>query len=83
MPAKALFKPYRRESRPGAALAGIGIAMLPNVQISEDIRAGRLVPLLADYSLPQRPMHLLYHQDHYRSPKLRSFIDFAVEAFGN
>ncbi|WP_447928749.1 LysR family transcriptional regulator [Vreelandella sp. EE27] len=66
-----------------AALAGIGIAMLPNVQISEDIRAGRLIPLLAHYSLPQRPMHLLYHQDHYRSPKLRSFIDFAVEALGS
>ena len=29
--------------------------------------------------LPRRPMHLLYGQDRYRLPKLRAFVDFALE----
>ncbi len=27
-------------------------------------------------------MHLLYPQDRYKLPKLRSFVAFAVRAFG-
>ncbi|WP_049622324.1 LysR family transcriptional regulator [Frateuria defendens] len=72
-------------SAPGlrrAALSGLGIAMLPNALVGEDLRRGTLVPLLAGYRLPTRPMHLLYPQDRYKLPKLRSFVAFAVRAFG-
>jgi DNA-binding transcriptional LysR family regulator len=27
-------------------------------------------------------MHIVYLPDRYRSPKLRSFIDFVIERFG-
>jgi DNA-binding transcriptional LysR family regulator len=65
-----------------AALAGMGIAMLPEIMVSKDIQSGRLVRLLPGYTLPVRPMSLLYLRDRRMSPKLRSFVDFVVDRFG-
>jgi DNA-binding transcriptional LysR family regulator len=64
-----------------AALAGMGIVMLPEIMVSKDIEAGRLVRLLLDYMPPIRPMSLLYLRDRRMSPKLRSFVDFVVDRF--
>ncbi len=65
-----------------AALSGMGIVMLPDALLRDDLREGRLVPLLGTYKLPCRPMNLLYPQDRYRLPKLRSFVEFALEKWG-
>ncbi|MFM0591657.1 MULTISPECIES: LysR family transcriptional regulator [Paraburkholderia] len=64
-----------------AALQGVGIVMQPAVLLQADVAAGRLVQVLDAYELPSRPMHLVYFADH-RSPKLRSFVEFALQAFG-
>jgi DNA-binding transcriptional LysR family regulator len=56
--------------------------MQPAILLEADVRAGRLVQLLPDYELPSRPMHVVFLPDRYRSPKLRSFIDYVVERFG-
>lgn len=64
-----------------AALHGLGIVMQPAVLLQHDVRAGRLVQLFADDTLPSRPMHVI-HLPNHRSPKLRSFIDFVVTTFG-
>ena len=56
--------------------------MMPDALVEEDLQQGRLVPVLQDYQLPFRTMHLLYAQDRYRLPKLRSFVDFALEKWG-
>ncbi|MHB8254909.1 MAG: LysR family transcriptional regulator [Acidiferrobacter sp.] len=65
-----------------AAVAGAGIAMLPTVLVSEDLRAGRLVHLFPEYRTPSRPLHVVFPSDRYRSPKLRSFVDFLMQTFG-
>ena len=65
-----------------AALQGLGIVLQPEILLEADVRAGRLVRLLPDYEAPSRPMHVVYLPDRYRSPKLRSFIDFMLERFG-
>ena len=65
-----------------AVVAGVGIAMLPAALICEDIQVGRLVRLLPDYQMPSRPLHVVFHGDRYRSPKLRSFVDFLTQTFG-
>lgn len=65
-----------------AALEGIGIIMQPEMLIAEDVAAGRLARVLADYDLPSRPMHIVYLADKRPTPKLRSFIDFIVDNFG-
>jgi len=65
-----------------AALAGMGVVMMPDVLVQQDLREGKLTALLQDYQLPSRPMHLVYAQDRYRLPKLRHFVDFVLEVFG-
>ena len=62
-----------------AAVNGMGIIMLADALVQPDLESGKLVALLTDYQLPSRPMHLLYRQDRYRLPKLRAFVDFAME----
>lgn len=62
-----------------AAVQGMGIVMLPDALVQPDLQSGKLVALLTAYQLPRRPMHLLYGQDRYRLPKLRAFVDFALE----
>ena len=62
-----------------AAVNGMGIIMLADALVQPDLESGKLVALLTRYQLPSRPMHLLYRQDRYRLPKLRAFVDFAME----
>ena len=64
-----------------AARAGLGIAMQPAFLFQRDVEAGQLVQILPDWTLRQRPMSLLYHRDRHMTPRLRSFIAFAAEAF--
>lgn len=65
-----------------AAKAGMGIVMLPDALVEQDLREGRLIALLPDYHLPGRPMHLIYPQDRYRLPKLRCFVEYALQLWG-
>ena len=65
-----------------AAVHGMGIVLQPAILLEEDVRAGRLVQLFPQHALPSRPMSLVYLQDRYRSPKVRSFVDFMSERFG-
>jgi DNA-binding transcriptional LysR family regulator len=51
------------------------------IPLDDNVRAGRLVRLLPGHELPSRPMHVVYLADRYRSPKLRSFVEFLVERF--
>jgi len=64
-----------------AAIHGLGIVMQPAILLEADVRAGRLVRLLPTHELPSRPMSVVYLPDRYRSPKLRSFVDFLLERF--
>lgn len=65
-----------------AALAGMGLLMQPLEVVREALADGRLVRLLPDHEAPSRPMHVLYAPDRRITPKLRSFLEFAVQAFG-
>lgn len=66
-----------------AAVAGLGVMLQPEELVRAALKSGRLVPVLAEYSVPTRPMHILYAPDRGINPKLRSFIDFVVEVFGH
>ena len=65
-----------------AARTGMGIVMLPDALVEQDLRDGRLVAVMPDYQPPNRPMHLLYAPDRYRLPKLRRFVEFAMQMWG-
>lgn len=63
-----------------AALQGGGIIMQPALLLADEVRAGRLVRVLPAYSAPARPISLLYSPAGKRTPKVRTFVDFMVEA---
>jgi DNA-binding transcriptional LysR family regulator len=66
-----------------AALAHMGIAVIPESLVSDDIAEGRLIVVLPDCEVegPQRQMAILYSGRRHLSAKVRSFIEFAVEHF--
>lgn len=65
-----------------AALAGLGIILQSSELIQSSLETGALVPLLPGYSVPTRPLHVLYAPDRRITPKLRSFLDFVSAEFG-
>ncbi|WP_460117826.1 LysR family transcriptional regulator [Pseudomonas sp. S2_C03] len=65
-----------------AARTGMGIVMLPDALVEEDLENGKLIALMPDFLPPSRPMSLMYAQDRYRLPKLRRFVDFAMQMWG-
>ena len=65
-----------------AARTGMGIVMLPDALVEQDLREGKLVEVIPDYQPPSRPLHLLYAPDRYRLPKLRRFVEFAMKTWG-
>ena len=44
----------------GAALSGLGIALLPEYQVVDDVTAGRLRRVLPDYTSEALPAYLVY-----------------------
>lgn len=62
-----------------AALAGLGIAMLPQLLISDDLKAGRLERVMPQVSAGSVPIVLLYPHKRYLQPRVRQFIDMLIE----
>jgi DNA-binding transcriptional LysR family regulator len=66
-----------------AAVSGRGIALLPTFIAGPDLRSGRLKTLLARYRAPELSLCALYPPTRHLSMKVRLFVDFLVERFGN
>ena len=64
-----------------AAVDALGIAQLPLLLAQPEVDAGRLVPVLTGWQLPSAPVHAVFASARYLTPKVRAFIDLAVEAF--
>jgi len=66
-----------------AAVAGCGIARLTEYQVRSEISAGRLTPLLPDFTpTPEQEIYALYHTRRHVGPRARLFVDFLVDQFG-
>jgi DNA-binding transcriptional LysR family regulator len=61
-----------------AARIGLGIAILPEWLIEEDLVAGRLVRVLPTWEAPALPAHLVYPVQRRLPLRVRRFIDFAA-----
>lgn len=81
-PALSRFVSNHGPALRAAALQGFGLVLQPRVLVADDLAAGRLVPVLEKSVPPALPVHLVYPRDRLLLPKLRSFIDFAVQRFG-
>ncbi|MDO8839270.1 MAG: LysR family transcriptional regulator [Parvibaculum sp.] len=62
--------------------AGSALCLAPDFICHEDLRAGRLVRALDDWSMPPLTLHVIYPHARHLSAKVRAFVDFAVEHFG-
>ncbi|MBS7541787.1 LysR family transcriptional regulator [Ancylobacter oerskovii] len=82
VPIKPKFSVNSGQALRQAALAGSGIILQAAELLQEDIATGGLTPILSDWLPATRPKHLLFAPDRRITPKLRAFIDFAVEQFG-
>lgn len=66
------------ETRLRAAREGRGVAQLLSYQVADELAAGRLVRLLADWEPPPLPVHLVTKGRAHRAAKIDAFIDFAA-----
>lgn len=57
---------------------GHGIALLPEVEMVDEIRTGRLVPLLENYCSQPVPLHVVYPSRRNLAPRTRVVLDFVV-----
>ncbi len=65
-----------------ALLRSLGVGRLPLMIAGEAMQAGRLVPVLPEWKPQPAPVHAVFPSNRYLTPKVRCFIDLAVERFG-
>jgi DNA-binding transcriptional LysR family regulator len=63
------------------AMADLGIALLPEINIHDDIENHRLIPLLTEYGTAEFPFHVVYPHNRHLATKVRTFVDCLVEHF--
>ncbi len=66
-----------------AAIAGIGLLVDPTFITYRAIRDGRLVPVLTDFDMGRSGIYAVYPNRRHLSPKVRAFIDFLGNHFGD
>ena len=73
--------PLRMDTAEGlraAALAGMGIALLPMALVKDDLHAERLVRVLPHVECGKVPIIVLYPHKKFLEPRVRRFIDALV-----
>jgi DNA-binding transcriptional LysR family regulator len=66
-----------------AALAGLGIALLPNFLIHDHVASGALVAIMADHPMPEAGIYVVRPPGGSAPCKVRVLIDIMVERFGD
>ncbi|NNH56303.1 LysR family transcriptional regulator [Rhizobium laguerreae] len=66
-----------------AALAGLGIALLPDFLVADDLVAGRLQQVLPSLETADAKIVALYPDKRLLEPRVRRFIDLMVEELGD
>ena len=66
-----------------AAIAGLGIIMQPTFICSDSVEAGQLEPVLTQYKWLDLAVYAVYPNTRHLSNRIRSFIDFLAERWGD
>lgn len=64
-----------------ALVAGMGISLIPQLYVADDLRAGRLRAVLPDWKPVSTALYVVYPCRQYLSPKVRVFVDFLMTQF--
>lgn len=65
-----------------AAMAGVGIAVLPTFLCGDALASGALFSVLPDAHVAESTVFAVYPQNRHLSPKVRAFVDFLATRFG-
>ena len=79
---RAVMQTNNGDTATAAALAGLGIVWQPTFLVGPDLRAGRLVPLLPGWRVPDIDVLAVWPSRRHLSAKVRAMIDFLAEEFG-
>ncbi|CAB3685104.1 HTH-type transcriptional regulator PgrR [Achromobacter deleyi] len=63
-----------------AACEDWGLTQVVSYQVARHLASGALQVVLRDYELPPIPVHVVYPEGRKSSAKVRSFVDFCVDA---
>lgn len=63
----------------GAAVNGLGIGLLPEYQVVDDVLAGRLRRVLPNHTSEALPAYLVYPSRRHLPPRTRVVIDFLID----
>lgn len=63
-----------------AACLGLGLTRVLSYQVANKVAAGELEIVLADFELPPLPIHVVYQGGRKAPARVRSFVDFTVNA---
>ena len=61
-------------------LGGLGIALSPVWLFSEDLKAGRVLPILQDYTAQSLPIHAVSPANRRQSARVKAFVDYMSRA---
>lgn len=62
-----------------AVRTGLGVALLPNWLIEDDLRSGALVPILPRWRAKDLSIHVVYAGQRVLPARVSAFIDFATD----
>ncbi|MDB6142399.1 MAG: PnpR [Pseudomonas sp.] len=65
------------------AVSGVGVVCLPTLVASDDLLAGKLIPVLTDFPLSSFNFSAVFPATQRRALKVRSLIDFLSERIGD
>ncbi len=61
-----------------AAIAGVGVAYLPDFEVNDALLSGELVRLLPDYAAPALSVYALYPTRQFLPEKTRALVEFLI-----
>ena len=76
------FRTNNGDALRAAALAGLGVSVLPTFIVGRDIQDGRLAAVLAEHVISNSSVYAVYPHNRHLSAKVRAFVDFLVGQFG-
>lgn len=75
------FKADSATALAAAAVAGLGLAWLPDCITHHDVAAGRLVPVMADYPVPPGAVYVVRPPGLHPTRKVRVLTDLLIDYF--
>jgi len=76
------FKADNGTALAAAAIAGLGIAALPDFLIGDALASGTLIPVMSDYPMPEAGIFIVRPPGRHPARKVRMLTELLVEHFG-